>query len=82
MTTRSKEKRKRQSEFGMEMQSHEVSGGNAELPDASNTRLLMQSSPAQGKIIDPHGSKGKFLMQSLSLRLQEPVEARAAAANF
>ena len=32
----------------MEMQSHEVSGGNAESPDASNTRPLMQSTPVHG----------------------------------
>ena len=44
----------------MEMQSHKVSGGNAESPDASNTRPLMQRAPAQGIIIDPHGSEGKL----------------------
>ena len=38
----------------MEMQSHKVSGGNAESPDASNTKPLMQSTPAQGNVIDPH----------------------------
>ena len=60
LTTWSKEKGKRQSEFGMEMQSHEVSGGNAESPDVSNARPLMQSTPAQGDIVDPHGSEGRF----------------------
>ena len=59
LTTWSKERGKRQSEFGMEMQSHEVSGGNAKLPDESNTRLLMQSTPAQGSVIDPHGYPGQ-----------------------
>ena len=63
LTTWSKEKGKRQSEFGMEMQSHEVSGGNADSPDASNTRPLMQSTPAQGNVIDPHGSEGTSRFQ-------------------
>ena len=61
MTTWSKKKEKRQSEFGMEMQSYEVSGGNTELHDASNTRQLIQCTQAQGNIIDPYGSEGKFV---------------------
>ena len=36
LTTWSKERGKRQSQFGKEMQSHEVSGGNAYSPEASN----------------------------------------------
>ena len=47
----------------MEMQSHEVSGGNAKSPDASNTRPLMQSTLAQGSVIDPHGSEGTSQFQ-------------------
>ena len=57
LTTWSKEREKRQSEFGKEMQSHEVSGGNAYSPDASNTRPLVQSTPAQGNIVDFHAKQ-------------------------
>ena len=37
LTTWSKERGKRQSELGVEKQSHEVSSGNADSPEASNT---------------------------------------------
>ena len=62
---------KRQSEFGEEMQSNEVSlaGGNANAPIAGNTGLLVQSTqaPSQGNIVDPHGSKGTKLLRALRI---------------
>ena len=60
LTTWSKDRGKRQSEpeFSMEMQSHEVSGGNAYSPEASNTGLVEQSTLAQGNIVNSHGSEG------------------------
>ena len=48
LTTWSKERGKRQSEFGMEMQNNEVSGRNTDSPEAGSTRPLVQSTPAQG----------------------------------
>ena len=50
LTTCSKEREKRQSEFGMEMQSNEVSGRNTDSPEAGSTRPLVPSTPAQGFI--------------------------------
>ena len=44
-----------------------MSGGNAESPDASSTRQLMQSTPAQGNIVEPHGSEGKFRSYGLEV---------------
>ena len=52
LTTWSKERGKRQLEFGMEMQSNEVSGRNANSPEAGGTGSLVQSAPAQGIIND------------------------------
>ena len=60
----------------MEMQSHEVSGGNAESPDASSTRPLRQSTPAQGSIIHPHGSEGKLVLNPKQ-RMQPAPRATA-----
>ena len=59
LTTWSKERGKRQSEFGLEMQSNEVSAGNAKSPLAGNTVSLVQNTraPAQGIIEDPHAER-------------------------
>ena len=48
LTTWSKERGKRQSEFGMEMQSNEVSGRNSS--EVGSTRPLVLSTPAHGFI--------------------------------
>ena len=50
LTTWSKERGKRQSEFGMETQGNEVSGRNTDSPEAGSTRPLVPSTPAQGFI--------------------------------
>ena len=42
-----------------------MSGGNAESPDANNTRPLMQSTPAQGNVIDPHAMPVQVLYRDL-----------------
>ena len=54
---------KRQSEFGMEMQSNEVSGRNADSHEAGSTRPLLPSTPAQGYIEE------RLCQMSLRLRL-------------
>ena len=53
-----------ESEFGVEMQSHEVSGGNADSPEASNTGSLVQSTPAQGNIVNSHAEDSWTLWQA------------------
>ena len=50
LTTWVQERGKRQPEFGMEMQSNEVSGRNTDSPEAGSTRPLVPSTPAQGFI--------------------------------
>ena len=42
----------------MKMQSHKVSGENADSPEASNTGSLVQSTLAQGNFVNSHGSEG------------------------
>ena len=63
------------------MQSHKVSGGNAKSPDASNTRQLMQSTPAQENVIDPHGRRG-LLREKIAVHLEgQGLPAALATGN-
>ena len=79
LTTWSKERGKRQSEFGMEMQSHEVSGGNADSPEASNTGSLVQSPPAQGNIVNTHGLSTVWNVEHLTGRPGPGTRRRGGA---